>query len=187
MYLVACSSHEGRGGCGWATRKGRLTFGVHQAVALGAEQELESRCGEASVTGKGRRSGPQWSWNGARFPAEYPKATRSQSLASGLCWAEDEPSDGAGPYGQPAGQSPGAQPAGGETVLTLAEAADYLKINYQRAAELVRRPSSRTVKRRDRQDEVGLQCGPCAQARCGSYAKNLRRDFGEAASKRQGS
>jgi len=112
---------------------------------------------------------------------------RSQSLASGLCWAEDEPSDGAGPYGQPAGQSPGAQPAGGEAVLTLAEAADYLKINCQRVAELVRRPSSRTVKRRDRQDEVGLQCGPCAQARCGSYAKNLRRDFGKAALKRQGS
>ena len=72
-------------------------------------------------------------------------------------------------------------------MLTLAEAADYLKINYQRVAELVRRPFSRTVKRRDRQDEVGLQCGPRAQARCSSYAKNLQRDFGKAALKRQGS
>ena len=52
----------------------------------------------ASVTGKGKRSEPQWPWNGARF-REHPKAVRSQSLASGLCWAEDEPSDGAGPYG----------------------------------------------------------------------------------------
>ena len=128
---------------------------MHQAVELGAEKELESCCGEASVTGKGRRSGPQWPWNGARF-REHPKAVRSQSLASGLCWAEDEPSDGAGPYGQPAGPSPGAQPAGGEAVLTLAEAADYLKINDQRAAELVRRSSSGTVRRRDRQDEEKL-------------------------------
>jgi len=109
----------------------------------------------ASVTGKGRRSGPQWPWNGARFP-EHPKAMCSQSLARGLCLAEDEPSDGAGPLWQPAAQSPGAQPAGGEEVLTLAEAADYLKINDQRAAELVRRSSSRTVRRRDRQDEEKL-------------------------------
>ena len=37
------------------------------------------------------------------------------------------------------GAPPGAQPAVGEEVLTLAEAAGYLKVNYQRAAELVRR------------------------------------------------
>ena len=58
--------------------------------------------------------------------------------------------------------------------------------NLRARVEALRWPTA-AGKRRDRQDEVGLQCGPCAQAPCGSYAKNLRRDFGKAALKRQGS
>ena len=132
-----------------AARLERLTRPIHRLHDDLAAFRGELACALAGLPGEDARyanlrarvEALRWpSAPGFRQPLLEPARNNLREIVVALSEMTKAGSAGGGKKGGGCGGAPpGAQPAGGEEVLTLAEAAGYLKVNYQRAAELVRR------------------------------------------------